>query len=101
VEPPFDPLEHRFRPRRDGDVPAVLGPHPAAQVGDSEPRVGGPEVGRQDHAGAPGEVGAGRAVALGDGFPELVPPEVPRLLVVPAAAVTKENVAEYEQYAFN
>jgi len=42
-----------------------------------------------------------RLIALGEGFPELVPPEVPRLLVVPAAVVTKENVSEYEQYAFN
>ncbi len=31
----------------------------------------------------------------------LVPPEVPRQLIVPAATVTQENVAEYEQYAFN
>jgi len=42
-----------------------------------------------------------RLIALGEGFPELVPPEVPRQIVVPAAVVTKENVAEYEQYAFN
>jgi ribose transport system substrate-binding protein len=42
-----------------------------------------------------------RLIALGEGFPELVPPEVPRQIVVPAAVVTKENVAEYEKYAFN
>jgi hypothetical protein len=42
-----------------------------------------------------------RLIGLGEGFPELVPPEVPRQLVVPAAVVTKANVDEYEQYAFN
>jgi hypothetical protein len=42
-----------------------------------------------------------RLIALGEGFPELVPPEVPRQLIVPAAVVTKHNVAEYEKYAFN
>ncbi len=42
-----------------------------------------------------------RLIALGEGFPELVPPEVPRQIVVPAAVVTKENVAEFEKYAFN
>ena len=42
-----------------------------------------------------------RLIALGQGFPELVPPEVPRQLVVPAAVVTKENVNQYEKYAFN
>ena len=36
-------------------------------------------------------VNMGRLLALGKGFPELVPPEVPRQLVVPAAVVTKEN----------
>jgi ribose transport system substrate-binding protein len=46
-------------------------------------------------------VNMGRLVALGEGFPELVPPEVPRQLVVPAAVVTKDNVDDYEQYAFN
>ena len=46
-------------------------------------------------------VNMARLLALGEGFPELVPPEVPRQLVVPAAVVTKENVAEYEEYAFN
>jgi ribose transport system substrate-binding protein len=46
-------------------------------------------------------VNMGRALALGEGFPELVPPEVPRQLVVPAAVVTKDNVDDYEQYAFN
>ena len=46
-------------------------------------------------------VNMGRALALGQGFPELVPPEVPRQLVVPAAVVTKDNVDDYEQYAFN
>ena len=40
-------------------------------------------------------------IALGEGFEELVPPEVPRQVVVPAAAVTQDNVADYEQYAFN
>ena len=42
-----------------------------------------------------------RLIALGQGLPELVPPEVPRQLVVPAAVVTKDNVAQYEKYAFN
>jgi ribose transport system substrate-binding protein len=46
-------------------------------------------------------VNMGRALALGQGFPELVPPEVPRQLVVPAAVVTKDNVNDYERYAFN
>ena len=46
-------------------------------------------------------VNMGRLLALGQGFPELVPPEVPRQLVVPAAVVTKDNVDKYEQYAFN
>ncbi len=46
-------------------------------------------------------VNMARLIALGQGFAELVPPEVPRQLVVPAAVVTKENVAEYEKYAFN
>jgi ribose transport system substrate-binding protein len=42
-----------------------------------------------------------RLLARGEGFPELVPPEVPRQIVVPAAVVTKDNVAEYKKYAFN
>jgi ribose transport system substrate-binding protein len=42
-----------------------------------------------------------RLIALGEGFPELVPPEVPRQIVVPAAVVTHDNVDQYEQYAFN
>jgi ribose transport system substrate-binding protein len=46
-------------------------------------------------------VNMARLIALGEGFPELVPPEVPRQLVVPAATVTEENVADYKQYAFN
>ena len=46
-------------------------------------------------------VNMARLIALGQGFAELVPPEVPRQVVVPAAVVTKENVAEYEKYAFN
>jgi ribose transport system substrate-binding protein len=46
-------------------------------------------------------VNMARLLALGEGFPELVPPEVPRQLVVPAGVVTKDNVKEYEQYAFN
>jgi ribose transport system substrate-binding protein len=46
-------------------------------------------------------VNMARLIGLGEGFPELVPPEVPRQLVVPAAVVTKGNVDEYEQYAFN
>jgi len=46
-------------------------------------------------------VNMARLIALGEGFPELVPPEVPRQLVVPAATVTQENVDQYEQYAFN
>ncbi len=46
-------------------------------------------------------VNMARLIALGEGFPELVPPEVPRQIIVPAAVVTQENVEEYEQYAFN
>jgi ribose transport system substrate-binding protein len=46
-------------------------------------------------------VNMARLIALGEGFEELVPPEVPRQVVVPAATVTRENVADYEQYAFN
>ena len=46
-------------------------------------------------------VNMARLIALGQGFSELVPPEVPRQLVVPAAVVTKENVAKYEDYAFD
>jgi ribose transport system substrate-binding protein len=46
-------------------------------------------------------VNMARLIALGQGFAELVPPEVPRMLVVPAAVVTKDNVSEYEQYAFD
>jgi ribose transport system substrate-binding protein len=46
-------------------------------------------------------VNMGRLIALGEGFPELVPPEVPRQLIVPAAVVTKDNVEKYEEYAFN
>ena len=46
-------------------------------------------------------VNMARLIALGEGLPELVPPEVPRQLIVPAATVTQENVDEYEQYAFN
>ncbi len=46
-------------------------------------------------------VNMGRLLALGEGFSELVPSEVPRQLIVPAAVVTKDNVADYKQYAFN
>ena len=46
-------------------------------------------------------VNMGRLLAIGEGFPELVPPEVPRQLIVPAAVVTKDKVDDYEQYAFN
>jgi ribose transport system substrate-binding protein len=46
-------------------------------------------------------VNMARLIALGQGFSELVPPEVPRQLVVPAAVVTKENVDKYETYAFD
>jgi ribose transport system substrate-binding protein len=46
-------------------------------------------------------VNMARLIALGEGFPELVPPEVPRQIVVPAATVTQSNVEDYEQYAFN
>lgn len=46
-------------------------------------------------------VNMARLIALDEGFSELVPPEVPRQLIVPAAVVTKDNVAEYEKYAFN
>jgi len=46
-------------------------------------------------------VNMARLIGLGEGFPELVPPEVPRQIVVPAAVVTKDNVGEYEKYAFD
>jgi ribose transport system substrate-binding protein len=46
-------------------------------------------------------VNMARLIALGQGFPELSPPEVPRQLVVPAAVVTQDNVDKYEKYAFN
>ena len=84
--------------------------------GESEEIVGKAIVGRRDDLviatkfhGVMGEdpnmagsaVNMARLIALGEGFSELVPPEVPRQLVVPAAVVTKENVADYEQYAFN
>ena len=46
-------------------------------------------------------VNMGRLIALGQGFQELVPSEVPRQMIVPAAVVTKDNVAQYEKYAFN
>ncbi len=46
-------------------------------------------------------VNMARLIGLGEGFPELVPPEVPRQIIVPAAVVTKENVDEYEKYAFD
>jgi ABC-type sugar transport system substrate-binding protein/glucose/arabinose dehydrogenase/plastocyanin len=46
-------------------------------------------------------VNMARLIGLGEGFPELVPPEVPRQIIVPAAVVTKDNVADYKQYAFN
>jgi ribose transport system substrate-binding protein len=46
-------------------------------------------------------VNMARLIALGEGFSELVPPEVPRQIVVPAATVTQDNVGEYEEYAFN
>jgi ribose transport system substrate-binding protein len=46
-------------------------------------------------------VNMARLLALGEGFSELVPPEVPRQMIVPAAVVTKDNVSDYEQYAFN
>jgi ribose transport system substrate-binding protein len=46
-------------------------------------------------------VNMARLLALGEGFSELVPPEVPRQLIVPAAVVTQDNVSKYEKYAFN
>jgi ribose transport system substrate-binding protein len=46
-------------------------------------------------------VNMARLIALGQGFSELVPPEVPRQLIVPAAVVTKANVKKYMPYAFN
>lgn len=46
-------------------------------------------------------VNMARLIALGEGFEELVPPEVPRQMIVPAAVVTSDNVADYLQYAFN
>jgi ribose transport system substrate-binding protein len=46
-------------------------------------------------------VNMARLIALGEGFSELVPPEVPRQVIVPAATVTQQNVEDYEEYAFN
>jgi ribose transport system substrate-binding protein len=46
-------------------------------------------------------VNMARLIGLDEGFSDLVPPEVPRQVVVPAAVVTKDNVDEYEQYAFD
>ncbi len=46
-------------------------------------------------------VNMARLIALGEGFSELSPPEVPRQMIVPAAVVTKDNVADYMKYAFN
>jgi ribose transport system permease protein len=46
-------------------------------------------------------VNMARLIGLGEGFSELVPPEVPRQVVVPAAVVTQDNVEDYEQYAFD
>jgi ribose transport system substrate-binding protein len=46
-------------------------------------------------------VNMARLIGLGEGFPQLVPPEVPRQVIVPAAVVTKDNVDKYEKYAFN
>jgi ribose transport system substrate-binding protein len=46
-------------------------------------------------------VNMARLIGLGQGFSELVPPEVPRQVVVPAAVVTQENVEDYEEYAFD
>ena len=46
-------------------------------------------------------VNMARLIGLGEGFADLVPPEVPRQVIVPAAVVTKDNVTEYEKYAFN
>ena len=37
-------------------------------------------------------VNMARLIGLGEGFSELVPPEVPRQVIVPAAVVTKDNV---------
>jgi ribose transport system substrate-binding protein len=46
-------------------------------------------------------VNMARLIGLDEGFSELVPPEVPRQVIVPAAVVTKDNVSEYEEYAFD
>jgi ribose transport system substrate-binding protein len=46
-------------------------------------------------------VNMARMLALGEGFSELVPPEVPRQVIVPAATVTQDNVDDYLKYAFN
>ena len=46
-------------------------------------------------------VNMARLIALGEGFSDLVPPEVPRQVVVPAAVVTQDNVDDYKQYAFD
>lgn len=46
-------------------------------------------------------VNMARLIALGEGFEELVPPEVPRQIIVPAATVTQDNVDDYMQYAFD
>src|ERR1051325_7790536 len=46
-------------------------------------------------------VNMARLIALCLGFSELVPPEVPRQLIVPAAGGTKENGAKRGEYAFD
>jgi ribose transport system substrate-binding protein len=46
-------------------------------------------------------VNMARLIGLDEGFSELVPPEVPRQVIVPAAVVTQDNVDDYMQYAFN
>ena len=46
-------------------------------------------------------VNMARLLGLAQGFSELVQPEVPRTLVRPDAIVTKDNVAQYEEYVFN
>ena len=46
-------------------------------------------------------VNMARLIGLHEGFSELVPPEVPRQVIVPAAVVTQDNVDDYMQYAFN
>ena len=46
-------------------------------------------------------VNMARLIALGQGFSDLVEPEVPSLIVVPPTEVTQDNVAELRELCFD